>query len=82
MIYLSTFSKTIFPALRLGCMIVPHDLIDSFVAARSLIDRYSPVFDQAILTDFIEEGHFARHVRRMRVLYAQRQEVLSTPRGI
>lgn len=77
-IYIGTFSKTIFPSLRLGCMVVPKDLTDTFLAARALIDRHSPSIDQAILADFIEEGHFARHVRRMRALYAERQGLLVT----
>jgi GntR family transcriptional regulator/MocR family aminotransferase len=75
-IYVGTFSKTTFPSLRLGCMVVPRDLTDVFMAARALIDRHSPSIDQAILTDFIEEGHFARHIRRMRSLYAERQALL------
>jgi GntR family transcriptional regulator/MocR family aminotransferase len=75
-IYIGTFSKTIFPSLRLGCVVVPKSLTDIFVAARALLDRHSPSIDQAILADFIEEGHFARHVRRMRSLYAARQELL------
>ena len=75
-IYIGTFSKTIFPALRLGFMVVPETLIDVFAAARALADSHSPSIDQAILTDFIEEGHFARHIRRMRALYAERQNAL------
>lgn len=75
-IYVGTFSKTIFPSLRLGCMVVPRDLVDVFAAARALADRQSATIDQATLTDFINEGHFARHVRRMRVLYEERQKVL------
>ncbi len=75
-IYVGTFSKTTFPSLRLGCMVVPRDLTDAFIAARALIDRHSPSIDQAILTDFIEGGHFARHIRRMRSLYAERQGAL------
>ena len=75
-IYIGTFSKTIFPSLRLGCVVIPKDLTDVFIAARALIDRHSPSIDQAILTDFIEAGHFGRHVRRMRALYAERQELL------
>lgn len=75
-IYVGTFSKTIFPALRLGFMVVPENLIDVFAAARALFDSHSPSIDQAILTDFIEEGHFVRHIRRMRLLYAERQAVL------
>jgi len=75
-IYVGTFSKTIFPSLRLGCIVVPKDLTDAFITARALVDRHSPSLDQAILADFINEGHFARHIRRMRSLYAERQQVL------
>jgi GntR family transcriptional regulator/MocR family aminotransferase len=75
-IYVGTFSLTLFPALRLGYMVVPEKLIDAFTAARSLADSHSPSIDQAVLTDFIEDGHFARHVRKMRALYAERQGVL------
>ena len=75
-IYVGTFSKTIFPALRLGYLVVPENLIEVFAAARALSDSHSPSIDQAVLTDFIEAGHFARHIRRMRALYAERQAVL------
>jgi GntR family transcriptional regulator/MocR family aminotransferase len=75
-IYIGTFSKTIFPSLRLGCIVVPKDLTGAFIAARALIDRHSPSLDQAILADFINEGHFARHIRRMRALYEERQNIL------
>jgi len=76
-IYVGTFSKTIFPALRLGCLIVPRNMIEIFRAARNLCDCHSPVFEQAILADFIAEGHFARHLRRMRTLYEKRQHFLA-----
>jgi GntR family transcriptional regulator / MocR family aminotransferase len=75
-IYLGTFSKVLFPALRLGYMVVPPDLVDVFAAARALVDRHSPTLDQAALADFIADGHFARHIRRMRALYAERQAIL------
>jgi GntR family transcriptional regulator/MocR family aminotransferase len=75
-IYLYTFSKTIFPALRLGCLVAPSDLVDVFSAARALADLHSPTINQAILAEFIAEGHFARHLRRMRGLYQERQAVL------
>jgi GntR family transcriptional regulator/MocR family aminotransferase len=75
-LYVGTFSKTIFPALRLGYLVVPENLVDVFTAARALLDSHSPSIDQAVLTDFIEEGHFSRHIRRMRSLYAERQSAL------
>lgn len=75
-IYIGTFTKVLFPALRLGYMVVPSDRIASYVAARALIGRFSPTIDQAVLADFISQGHFARHIRRMRSLYRERQEAL------
>jgi GntR family transcriptional regulator/MocR family aminotransferase len=75
-IYLGTFSKTVFPALRLGYVIVPHALIEAFVTGRLIVDRHSSVVEQAVLADFIAEGHYARHVRRMRALYVERQDAL------
>ena len=75
-IYVGTFGKTLFPSLRLGCMVVPQDLIQFFAAARSLTDLHSSLIDQAVLAEFIAEGHFARHLRRMRKLYAERQAIL------
>lgn len=75
-IYLGTFSKTVFPGVRLGCAVVPDDLVDVFAAARALTDQHGPLTDQAILAEFIAEGHFERHIRRMRTLYRERQEIL------
>lgn len=75
-IYVGTFSKTIFPALRLGYLVVPADLIEVFAAARALNDLHSPVFEQAVLAEFIAERHFARHIRRMRGMYEERQQIL------
>lgn len=75
-IYIGTFSKVLFPGLRLGYMIAPPHLVDLFVAARELADRGSAWFEQAVLADFIVDGHFARHIRRMRTLYAERQAAL------
>lgn len=75
-LYIGTFSKTIFPALRLGCLVVPQDLVEIFTAVRALNGSHSPLIDQATLAEFINEGHFARHIRRMRRLYEERQEIL------
>jgi GntR family transcriptional regulator / MocR family aminotransferase len=75
-IYIGTFSKTVFPALRLGYVVIPEDLVDRFVAVRHAIDVAPPSFYQAVLTDFMNEGHYARHIRRMRVLYGQRRAAL------
>lgn len=75
-IYVGTFSKTIFPSVKLGCLVVPPDLVDVFTAARTLTGAHSPLLDQALLAEFISEGHFARHIRRMRTLYEERQGYL------
>lgn len=75
-LYTGSFSKLLFPALRIGYLVVPQEVVDPFAAMRWLIDRHSPPLEQAVLADFIEEGHFARHVRRMRTLYAERQGAL------
>lgn len=75
-IFAGSFSKVLFPALRLGYVVVPPSLAETFAAARFTMDGHSPVLDQAILCDFITEGHFGRHIRRMRELYAERLQVL------
>ena len=75
-IYIGTFSKTLFPSLRVGYMVIPHDLVDRFVAVRHAMDVYPPHLFQQVLTDFIQEGHFARHIRRMRQVYGERRNVL------
>jgi GntR family transcriptional regulator / MocR family aminotransferase len=71
-IHVGTFSRTLFPALRLGYVVCPPDLVDALVAARRYIDRHPPILEQLALADFLTRRHFARHIRRMRTLYAAR----------
>ena len=75
-IYIGTFNNVLFPALRLGYLIVPKALVDAFVATRRSIDASLPRLEQAVLAEFITEGHFTRHIRRMRTLYAERRAAL------
>ncbi len=75
-LYVGTFSKTVFPSLRIGYLIVPRDLIEPFARARAFAAGSASPLEQAVLADFIIDGHFARHVRRMRTLYAARQAAL------
>jgi len=75
-LYIGTFSKVLFPGLRLGYLVTPPALTDAFAQALQLAHRYLSVLDQAVLAAFIKEGHFARHIRRMRTLYAERQHAL------
>ncbi len=75
-IYVGTFSKVMFPALRVGYVVVPKDLVPAFSAARDAADVFSSTLYPTVLTDFIREGHFARHIRRMRSLYMERRRAL------
>ena len=75
-IYMGTLSKVMYPGLRLGYLVVPDSLIDPFRAANARLYRESSAPVQAALAEFFSGGHFARHVRRMRELYRERQQVL------
>ncbi|HKZ07999.1 MAG TPA: PLP-dependent aminotransferase family protein [Methylomirabilota bacterium] len=75
-IYVGTFSKVLFPSLRVGYVVVPPALWDRFVRLREGLDIFSPTLPQAVLADFLAEGHFARHLRRMRKLYQGRRDAL------
>jgi GntR family transcriptional regulator/MocR family aminotransferase len=73
-IYSGSFNKALFPALRLSYLVIPERAVEAFCNARAAIDRYPGIVAQTILSDFIAEGHFERHVRRMREVYAERLE--------
>ena len=75
-LFAGSFSKMLFPSLRLGYLVVPGDLVERFAAILSLTHRHAPLLEQAVLADFITAGHFGRHIRRMREVYAQRLGVL------
>jgi GntR family transcriptional regulator/MocR family aminotransferase len=77
-IYIGTFSKVLFPSLRVGYIVIPSDLVDHFAAIRHAMDVSPPHLYQAVLAAFINEGHFSRHIRRMRLAYGERREVLVT----
>jgi len=76
-IYVGTFSKVVFPSLRLGYIIVPRDLIRAFLSVRLAMDIAPSYFFQAVMADFIEQNHFSRHIRRMRIVYGERREALT-----
>jgi GntR family transcriptional regulator/MocR family aminotransferase len=75
-IYIGTFSKIMFPGLRMGYIIAPPELVPAITRAKWLADRHTTVLEQAALADFVSEGHLERHIRRMRRLYGHRREVL------
>jgi GntR family transcriptional regulator/MocR family aminotransferase len=75
--YCTSFSKLLFPSLRLGFLVLPDHLIDSVLALRASTDRYLPVVEQKTLAEFMRTGEFGHHLRRMRELYAERWAVFS-----
>ena len=75
-VFAGSFSKVLFPSLRMGYAVIPQDLVKHFEAAKSVTNRHAPLLEQAILCDFIADGHFGRHLRRMREVYAARLSVL------
>jgi GntR family transcriptional regulator/MocR family aminotransferase len=75
-IYVGTFAKSIFPAMRLGFVIMPVDLVSHIQAIRKASDLHPPILEQMAVADFIREGHYATHLRRMRSIYRERVEAL------
>jgi GntR family transcriptional regulator/MocR family aminotransferase len=75
-LFAGSFNKVLFPSLRLGYLVIPLDLASYFGATISVTSRHAPLPEQAVLCDFITEGHFGRHLRRMREVYAERLSVL------
>jgi GntR family transcriptional regulator/MocR family aminotransferase len=75
-LYIGTFSKVLFPSLRLGYLVAPAELLDGLIATQRLIAVHLPLLEQLALADFMVEGYFARHVRRMSLLYRERRNVL------
>ena len=74
--YVGTFNKALFPSLRLAYLVTPPDLADAAVAARAISDGHPPLLAQSTLADFMGEGHFGAHLRRMRALYQERRDAL------
>ncbi len=77
-LFAGSFSKVLHPALRLGYLIVPAELSDTFQRASRLATAGLPLLDQQVAATFLARGHFARHIRRMRALYAERRKALAT----
>ena len=80
-LYIGTFSKVLFPAVRVGYLVLPADLVPRFKQVRESMDIFPPTLVQAALCDFLREGHFARHLRRMNAAYAERRRVLVAELG-
>ena len=75
-IYIGTFSKVLFPSIRLGYIVIPEDMVERFIAVRHAMDIFPPYLYQEVLAEMIRAGHFTRHIRRMRQVYGERRATL------
>lgn len=76
-IYVGTLNKALFPGVRIGYAVVPRALLPAFLGTRHLMDRQPPTLCQKVVADFMEEGHFAAHIRRMRLIYREQRDALA-----
>lgn len=76
-VYIGTFTKSMFPGLRIGYMVLPTALVEPMTIARTLLDGHSAPIPQLTLARFIADGHFGAHIRTMRTIYAKRRDVLA-----
>ena len=75
-IYMGTFSKVMYPGIRLAYMVLPEDLVDAFIIGNSELYRGGRMPEQAALAEFIDEGYFTAHIKRMRGIYQERRDLL------
>jgi GntR family transcriptional regulator/MocR family aminotransferase len=75
-VYVGTLNKALFPGLRMGYAVVPQALLSAFASARYLMDRQSPTLLQTVVAEFIHQGRFAAHIRRMRQVYRDQRDAL------
>ena len=76
-IYVGTLNKALFPGLRLGYVVVPPPLVPVFAQARDLVDRQAPSLIQVVAAEFMQQGHLAAHIRRMRLQYRGQRDALA-----
>jgi GntR family transcriptional regulator / MocR family aminotransferase len=75
-IYIGTFSKVLFPSLRVGYIVIPRDLVNLFESVRFVTDIFPPYLYQEVLADFMQLGHLGRYIRKMRRIYGERRSIL------
>ncbi|WP_461537580.1 MocR-like pyridoxine biosynthesis transcription factor PdxR [Spongorhabdus nitratireducens] len=75
-IYIGSFSKVLFPSLRLGYLVLPESLVDTFIKAKSEHSGETPLHSQAVTASFMQEGHFSRHLKRMRLSYSEKMTTI------